>query len=244
MVENINTKKDMGISKRIRRLIVSAGILFMIFSFTSAIGQVKKTPAKTATGNDSLMYSIGSYLAQWVNNNGFLISNINVFLKGMDDVFRNQPRMVHDTMANTIVLNQQQAIKYDNVRKGEVTLFSLLKDRPGIGIMPNGVYYSVVTNGEGIHPLKQDTVVLHIRGVIVNGGLFEDTYTKKQPIITLVSDMIPGLASSLPMMGAGSKWQLYIPSILAYGEKGSPVIPPYSALVVDVELLEVRPVKK
>lgn len=199
---------------------------------------------KLTSQNDSIQYAIGAYLAQWVNSNGFPINNPPLFLQGMDDIFRNQPRLIADSLVGKIVANYQEIAKRERIRKSESQLFASLKERPGIGIFPNGVYYFILTNGEGAHPARPDSVVLHLKGVTADGTPFEDTYLKKQPVITRVVDMIPGIAAVLPMMGVGSKWQLYIPSALAYGDKTAGTISANSALIVDLELLEVRPVSK
>lgn len=199
---------------------------------------------KLLSQNDSIQYAIGAYLAQWVNTNGFPINNPSLFLQGMDDIFRNQPRLIADSLVGKIVANYQEIIKRERVRKSEDQLFTSLKDKPGIGILPNGLYYFILTNGEGVHPARSDSVIMHIKGTTADGTSFEDTYLKKQPVMTMVADMIPGIAAVLPMMGAGSKWQLYIPSGLAYGDKAAGIIPANSALIVDLELVEVRHVRK
>lgn len=199
---------------------------------------------KLTSQNDTIQYAIGAYLAQWVNSNGFPINNPSLFLQGMDDIFRNQPRLIADSLVGKIVTNYQEITKHERMRKAESQLFASLKEKPGIGVLPNGVYYLMFSNGEGMHPSKSDTVILNIKGSTANGIEFEDTYQKKQPVSITVSEMIPGVASVLPMMGVGSKWQLFIPSALAYGDKSTAIIPANSALIVELELLDVRPFKK
>lgn len=193
---------------------------------------------------DTLQYSIGSYVAQWINSNGFLINNPALFLKGMDDVFRNYPRLVNDSISTAVVVHFQQVFQQERNKKSEQQLFTGLKDKPGVGTMPNGVYYIILKHGEGQHPRSQDSVVLNIRGAIASGAVFEDTYKKGTPVITTPENMIPGVAAILPMMGAGSKWQLYIPAAMAYGTQATAGIPSNSALIIDLELLGVLTLKK
>lgn len=231
----------------IRILIILSWLLVSIQLFAQK--QLPKTDPANATvrlisANDTLQYALGSYLAQWVNGNGFIIDNASAFLRALDDVFRNQPRLIPDSITGNIVTNYQQIAKKEQARKAETFLFASLKEKPGIGVLPNGVYYLMFSNGEGMHPSKSDTVILNIKGSTANGIEFEDTYQKKQPVSITVSEMIPGVASVLPMMGVGSKWQLFIPSALAYGEKSTAIIPANSALIVELELLDVRPFKK
>jgi FKBP-type peptidyl-prolyl cis-trans isomerase len=103
------------------------------------------------------------------------------------------------------------------------------------------VYYQVIRTGEGVHPRPKDTVVIHFRGTLADGTVFDDTRQKGGPVITRVSGMVPGIAAALPLMGEGSEWKLFIPSSLAYGDKGSPLIPPASALIVELTLVKVIP---
>jgi FKBP-type peptidyl-prolyl cis-trans isomerase len=197
--------------------------------------------AGITSSRDSLMYALGSYLAQWVNKNRIEISNAPLFLKGMDDVFRGHPRRINDTLVNKMITDYQAAQKKQQAREEELRLFRSLKQSAGLGILPNGVYYQVIKNGEGAHPRPKDTVTIHFRGMLADGTVFDDTRQKGRPDITPVSDMIPGIAAALPLMGEGTEWKLYIPSSLAYGDKGNTVIPPASALVVELSLIKVTP---
>lgn len=199
------------------------------------------TQPKLSVYEDSLMYALGSYLAQWVNKNKIEISNAPLFLKGMDDVFRGHPRRINDTLVNKMITDYQAKQKKQQAREEENRLFQSLKQSPGLGILPNGVYYQVIKSGEGAHPRLKDTVTIHFRGMLADGTVFDDTRQKNRPDITPVSNMIPGIAAALPLMGEGAEWKLYIPSSLAYGDKGSSIIPPASALVVELTLIKVTP---
>lgn len=197
--------------------------------------------AGITSSRDSLMYALGSYLAQWVNKNRIEISNAPLFLKGMDDVFRGHPRRINDTLVNKMITDYQAGQKKQQAREEESRLFQSLKQSAGLGILPNGVYYQVIKSGEGVHPRPKDTVAIHFKGMLADGTVFDDTRQKGRPEITTVSNMIPGIAAALPLMGEGTEWKLYIPASLAYGDKGSPVIPPASALIVELALIKVTP---
>ena len=219
--------------------------LFAILNLAvSAQSKIKPVADKLSTHNDSVQYAIGAYLAQWVNTNGLLINNPALFLKGMDDVFRSQGRLLPDSIAEKMVAKYQLTIQMEKGKKAETNLFAGIRDKKDIGLVPGGIYYLILKNGEGVHPIKTDSVVLHIKGTTADGITFENTYLKKKPVTTMISDLIQGVASVLPMMGTGSKWQLYIPSALAYGDKATALIPANSALVVDLELLAVKQGKK
>lgn len=204
----------------------------------------KTDSLKLSSISDTLQYAIGAYLAKWVNDNGFAISNAPLFLKGLDDKFRNLQGLLPDSMIVKLVVGLQQLSQKEIGLKTEEKIFSSLKDQPGLGMLPNGVRYFIVNTGDGAHPSQNDTVVLHIKGITPDGTVFEDTYLKKQPVSGKVSSLIPGIAQTIPMMGVGDRWKLYIPSKLAYGEKGNTLIPANSTLIVDLTLLDVRSFKK
>ncbi|HEY1019174.1 MAG TPA: FKBP-type peptidyl-prolyl cis-trans isomerase [Sediminibacterium sp.] len=213
---------------------------------TEAKKQVTPETASLKLSNlsDTLQYAIGAYLAKWVNDNGFAISNAPLFLKGMDDKFRNLQGLLPDSMIVKLVVGLQQLSQKEIGLKTEEKIFNSLKDQPGLGMLPSGVRYFIVNTGEGVHPSQSDTVVIHIKGTTPDGTVFEDTYLKKQPVSGKVSSLIPGIAQTIPMMGVGDRWKLYIPSKLAYGEKGSTLIPANSTLIIDITLLDVRSVRK
>lgn len=228
--------------------------LLVCISCVLAIGQTPNTtktakpPAspqiKLKNMSDTMQYAIGSYVAQWINSNGFLISEPDIFLKGLDDVFQNKQRMVADSLISPLITAYQQITQKDRSLRLEQQLFTNIKQRPGLGIFPNGVHYFVLKMAQGQRPMPTDTVVIHFKGSLADGTSFEDTYQKGQHILVTPAEMIPGVSEAILQMPIGARWQLYIPSILAYGDKSTTVIPPNSALVIEIELLEIRPSSK
>jgi FKBP-type peptidyl-prolyl cis-trans isomerase len=224
-------------------LAISAVCLILVGSVRAQKTNTKPVspPAVTKLGNmnDTLQYAIGAFLAQWVNNQGFLINNPSLFIKGMDDVFLNKPRLVADSVIAPLITAYQQITSRDRALKLEQQLFTNIKQRPGLGILPNGVHYFILKSSQGLRPVYTDTVTIHLKGTLADGTPFEDTYNKK-PMVTAVNELIPGVAEAIQLMTVGAKWQLYIPAALAFADKGTAVIPPNSALVLEVELLEIR----
>lgn len=190
--------------------------------------------------HDSLQYSLGAYLAQWVNNNGFLIDNPTIFIKGMDDVFRKTNPEIPDSLANSMVHRFQNTIQLKKNRRIEKKLFDSLKSAGDIGYLPSGEYFKVMESGRGIHPLQEDTVLLHIVAKTADGIEYENTRKAGMPVLRRVNSLVPGLAAALPMMGVGDKWKLYIPSARVYGDEVNAGLPPGSCLEVEVALLNVR----
>lgn len=228
-----------------KQLLVLLGLVLSMFT------DAQKTPAKTTTAaikltsaNDTLQYTLGAFVAQWINSNGFLINNPSLFLKGMDDMFQNKPRQIPDSTIGPRIAAYQQVAKRGRAIQQEQQLFSSIKDRPGVGMFPNGVRYIIIKSGKGARPTETDSIDVHLIAKLPDGTVVDDTYQANKPFTTTPAGFFPGLNESLQSMPEGAKWQLFIPSVLAYGDKGLGVIPPNSALIIDIELLAVRPPKK
>ncbi len=202
---------------------------------------IKNTSAiKLISREDSIQYSLGSLLGLWITNNGFSITNNTLFSQGMDDILQNRPRIIPDSVISPLIASYQQANQKNIAFKQEQLMFATIKDKPGIGMFPNGVRYSILNAGKGRRPSETDSIVLHLIAKLPDGTLVEDTYQSKKPFNATTSSFFPGLNDALQNMPQGSKWQLFIPSALAYADKGTSLIPPYSALILEVELLEVK----
>ena len=113
------------------------------------------------------------------------------------------------------------------------------KAKEGVKTTASGLQYKVITEGKGVTPKATDIVKVHYTGKLVNGTVF-DSSTGKEPVEFPVNGVIPGWVEALQLMPQGSKWELYIPSDLAYGPAGNQGIPPASTLIFEVELLEVK----
>jgi FKBP-type peptidyl-prolyl cis-trans isomerase FklB len=112
--------------------------------------------------------------------------------------------------------------------------------KEGVNVLESGLQYKVITEGSGNIPAATDTVSTHYEGSLINGEVFDSSYRRGEPAGFPVNAVIRGWVEALQLMKEGTKWQLYIPSELAYGEFGSPpVIPPNSTLIFDVELIEI-----
>jgi FKBP-type peptidyl-prolyl cis-trans isomerase FklB len=115
------------------------------------------------------------------------------------------------------------------------------KTQPGVVTLPSGLQYKVLKAGQGKKPTAGDTVVCNYRGTFLNGTEFDSSYKRNQPASFPVGGVIKGWTEALQLMPVGSKWQLFIPPELAYGERGMPgAIPPNSTLIFEVELLSIQ----
>lgn len=205
---------------------------------------VKKTnpipPIKLTSAVDSFQYTLGAYMGLWITSNGFNVNKPEVFLRGMDDIFQNRPRIFPDSTIEPRIKAYQNIVRSEKAVELEKQLFASLKDKPGVGMFPNGVRYVILKTGKGPRPAENDSILVNLVAKLPDGTVVEDTYKSGTPFATKPSVFFPGLNEALQFMSEGSTWQLYIPSVLAYGDKGTNQIPPNSALIIDVELVKVK----
>lgn len=206
-------------------------------------GTPQNKPAQTfklTNATDSSQYILGAYLGQYLKANAIAVTKPDLFIKGMDDVLGNKPLLVN---ADSVPRRMNEFLTRMSVERNRVMekqLFDAVKGQPGVGSLPNGVCYVIVKAGTGMRPLTSDSITVHVKGFLPDGKQFEDTYPKNTPLKTTPATLIPGLRETIQIMPAGSLWRIYIPSALGYAETGIPgIIPPYSALVFDIELLSI-----
>jgi len=195
---------------------------------------------KLTSSTDSSQYILGAYLGQYLTANGLTITNANLFLRGMDDVLKNKQLLIS---ADSIPKRMNEYLVKMNKERNQLLekqLFEKVKGQPGVGILPNGVCYLITKPGTGARPQLSDSVQIHIKGYLPTGTLFEDSYSRNKPLRTKPASLIQGMKEALQIMPAGSVWRIFIPNSLAYGEQGvQGIIPPYSAVVFDVELISI-----
>jgi FKBP-type peptidyl-prolyl cis-trans isomerase len=236
---------------KIMKTFLLAFAVLLITVSTSAQPQAQKpvseqnTLIKLTSPADTLQYTLGAFIGQWLVKNGFAINNPALFKKGMDDVMQKKPLLITDSTIVRRIATYQLSMQNERNRQLEEQLFAALKGKPGVGALPDGVHYIVVKAGTGIRPTAKDSIVINAIGLFPDGTVFEDTFQKKKTITTLTSALIPGLNETIQLMPQGSVWRIFVPSALAYGPAGlSNVIPPNTALVFDITLMEVRQVSK
>lgn len=150
------------------------------------------------------------------------------------DVVHRALREIHER-ADAVRRERQQAL----VVEGQHFLADNA-GKDGVNQTESGLQFRVLTQGEGAIPARQDRVRVHYTGRLIDGSVFDSSVQRGQPAEFPVSGVIPGWIEALTLMPVGSKWELYIPHNLAYGERGAGAsIPPFSALIFEVELLEI-----
>ena len=191
--------------------------------------------------NDTLNYYIGTDISSRLAKNGFKeIFSEDAYLQGIHDAMSKSPLKVNSDAMNakaTAIVDAQGKIM---AKAGNDFLVakSALED---VVTLPSGLRYKVITEGTGAKPQATDRIKAHYHGTLIDGTVFDSSVDRGEPVEFGVTGVIPGWIEALQLMPVGSKWELYIPYNLAYGAQGSQAIPPYSALVFEVELLEILP---
>lgn len=192
---------------------------------------------------DKISYALGISMAGNLQNAGFKDLNIEELTRGISDIINGKkPDMTPEEAQQ--LLNQhfaklQEAVDKKNKEIGEGFLAENGKQE-GVITTASGLQYIVIQEGNGPKPKETDTVRCHYEGRLIDGTVFDSSYRRNQPAEFPVSQVIAGWVEALQLMSVGSKWRLFIPSDLAYGEHGAgDVIRPHSALIFDVELLQI-----
>lgn len=199
--------------------------------------------------DDRIAYSIGVNIGQSIAAQGILEGiNSETFFAGLMDSVSGDVKMSGEDMFAAIQLFQQreqeaqQAALSGNLAASEAFL-SENAGKDGVVSLESGLQYLVLESGDAgaAKPTVSNSVLAHYHGTLTDGTVFDSSVDRGEPATFGLSQVIPGWTEALQLMAVGDKWRLFIPPNLAYGEASpTPAIPPNSALIFDVELLEIR----
>ena len=192
---------------------------------------------------DKVSYALGLSIGNNFQNSGINDLQIEDFVKGLKDILGGQtPEISYDEAKQVIndYFMKLQKEKFEINKKAGEEFLNINKGKAGVVTLPSGLQYQVLQKGEGPKPTASDKVKCHYHGTLINGTVFDSSVQRGEPAVFGVSQVIPGWVEALQLMPVGSKWRLFIPSDLAYGEHGAgEAIEPNSELVFDVELLDI-----
>jgi len=192
---------------------------------------------------DKVSYALGLSIGNNFQNSGIKDLNTDNFLQGLKDVMNGDKTAISYEEAKTVIntlFTKLQKEKVENNKKAGEEFLAINKDRAGVVTLPSGLQYQILTSGDGEKPKATDKVKCHYHGTLINGAVFDSSVQRKEPAEFGVNQVIPGWVEALQLMNVGSKWRLFIPSNLAYGEQGAgEAIEPNSTLIFDVELLDI-----
>ena len=198
---------------------------------------------------DKESYSLGYQFGQSLKAQGVDI-NLEVYKSGIQDALGGKdPTLSKEEMQKTVLELQKRltaarqmeskGIAEKNLAEGKVFLDEN-KKKEGVKTLPSGLQYKVLAEGSGKTPKAADQVTVNYKGTLINGTEFDNSYKRGEPTTFQLNKVIKGWTEALQMMKEGSKWQIFIPPQLGYGERGAGPVPPNSALIFEVELLAVK----
>ena len=199
---------------------------------------------------DKNSYALGMSIAHNMLHSGVREISFDDFTAGLKAALTGAETAITYEEAGTLLdeffgkIQAEQAARQAEIgefmKKDGETFLAANAKKEGVTVLPSGLQYKVLKSGEGRKPGRTDKVRCHYEGTFPNGQKFDSSYDRNEPAVFGVNQVIAGWTEALQLMSEGSAWELYIPYNLAYGEAGAPgAIPPYSALVFKVELIEV-----
>jgi FKBP-type peptidyl-prolyl cis-trans isomerase FklB len=200
--------------------------------------------ANLVTELDSVSYSLGVNIGENIKKQ-FEDINLNNFEAGIKDVLeKDVEAKISDNQAQAIIqsyFTKKQQQQSESVIEEGINFLRENGKREGVTTLASGLQYEVISNGTGPKPTIEDNVTTHYHGTLIDGTVFDSSVDRGEPASFPVGGVIKGWTEALQLMSVGSKWKLYVPYDLAYGERGAgPQIGPYSTLIFDVELISIN----
>jgi FKBP-type peptidyl-prolyl cis-trans isomerase FklB len=229
----MSTQKKMKIIKTFAPIFASAMLFSTVSTAQNNVNMTKQ---------DSISYSLGVLFAQNFKSQSVELDAA-VMAKGFDAALKGK-EAIRVEMANQIFSQYMQALGSKGSEKAIAEGQKFLdenKKRPNIITTKSGLQYEIINAGFGPKPLASDKVTTHYHGTLLDGKVFDSSVQRGEPIEFPVNGVIQGWQEALQLMPKGSKWRLYVPYNLAYGERGAGgSIGPYSTLIFEVELLKIN----
>ena len=229
------------------KLIVMAVLMVMLPVVLANAGE----PMAIKTQKEMLSYSIGAEFGKGLKHQGVEL-DLDVLVKGMKDALSGDKLLISENDLHNAITEFRLSQKFkrtalkkttpvENKKKSEAFLAEN-SSKEGVVTLPSGMQYKILKTGNGRKPTDADTVECIHRGALIDGAEFDSTYQTGQPATFKVSEALyPGLGEALKLMPAGSKWQFFLPSHLAYGELGNGrTVGPNETVIYEIELLAIK----
>ena len=235
-----------------KNIFIVLAVLMTISGLSACSGpqENKDRKVELETFNDKISYVLGMDIGSSLRQTGTEI-DFDVMYKGIEDSFNDRELMLGPEETETLKQEFSQKLQQDyekraketgekNLAEGEAFLDENNK-KEGVVTTESGLQYKVMVEGDGALPASTDKVKVHYRGTLIEGKEFDSSYSRGEPVSFQLDSVIPGWVEGLQLMKVGSKYQFFIPSVLAYGEREvGPDIGPNSTLIFEVELLGIE----
>lgn len=209
------------------------------------VSTAKNSVAVFANVSDSATYALGVRIGQNLKNQGFSITNEALFSKALRAVMKGETLLIPENNLDKCIYDYQregQSKKAEKAKQEGKVFLEANGKRNGVVKLPSGIQYEVMKTGtDSAKPSPSDRVKCHYHGTLINGTIFDSSVDRGEPSVFGINQVIVGWQEILQMMTVGSKWKVYIPSDLAYGDQQKgPKIPPGSTLIFEIELLGIE----
>ncbi len=228
-------------SKSIFTRTLFTSLLTILFAGTAVAADSKPTTEK-----EKFSYTIGFQIGQGFKRDGLDVDTKSMSQAIMDVMKNTAPRLTPDEMRSTMQGAQKKLaatrkVKADKAKAVGDKFLAKNGKKDGVITRKSGLQYKVISTGKGKQPKATDSITAHYKGSLINGTVFDSSYKRGEPATFNVGQVINGWKEILPLMKEGDKWQVFIPSDLAYGERGQgATIGPNEALIFDIELIKVN----
>ena len=221
-----------------------------LLSMMSCSKPTGKSVTTLETKQDSISYSIGMEIGMNFNTQSVDV-NTDVFAQGFHDTYTESTPLLEESEMKIVTQNYRRELrlKQDELRKQQIEENKVDGEKflaenytqAKVIVLPSGLQYKVINNGDGSTPKATDKVKVHYTGKLIDGTVFDSSVERGEPSTFGVTQVIKGWTEALKLMKVGDKWELYIPSNLAYGARGKgPKIGPNTTLIFEVELLGIE----
>ena len=212
-----------------------------------------QAPLTLKTQKEKISYAIGMNIGTGMHRQSLQIDP-NILVRGLKDALAGGKTLMTDEEAKAVMTQLQNEMRKAqqekmqqagaaNKKEGEAFL-EANKTKEGVKVLPSGLQYKILKEGAGPKPTATDTVVCNYRGTLIDGKEFDSSYKRGEPATFPVNGVIKGWTEALQLMSVGSKWQLFLPSDLAYGDRGAGAdIGPDATLIFEVELMSIQQAK-
>jgi FKBP-type peptidyl-prolyl cis-trans isomerase FklB len=222
-------------------------VAIIVSSLVAFVALAEEKPFELKDSKDKASYSIGLNIGSNLKRQNVDL-NPDALMAGMKDAMSGKKPLLNEQEVREAMTNLEKDMQQKQIAAGQKNaadgekFLAENKSKPGVKTTASGLQYKMEKDGNGAQPKANDTVTVNYRGTLINGTEFDSSYKRGQPATFPVSGVIRGWTEALQLMKVGSKYQLFIPASLAYGERGAGRdIGPNSTLIFDVELLDVKP---
>lgn len=193
--------------------------------------------------NDKLSYCLGLSIASNLLSSGITKLNSEAFVDALETAFNGKQPEISPEEANKVLqefFEAKQKEQSEKAVEGGNEFLKANKTKDGVVALESGLQYRIITEGNGETPKGTDSVKCHYHGTLIDGTVFDSSVQRGEPAVFPVNGVIAGWIEALQLMPMGSKWELFVPSELAYGAQGAGnLIGPHTTLIFEVELLEI-----